>query len=677
MKYMIIDGRKVSFEKERNILEVVRKAKIEIPTFCYHSELSVYGACRLCLVDVEGKGILSSCSVIPEDGLVVKTNTSQIREMRKVTIELLLASYNHNCPSCSKNSSCKLQDIAYKLGVDKIRFKKFDKNLPIDTSSESLVRDPNKCILCGDCVRACEEIQGIGVLDFVSRGSNVSVQPAFMKDLSQVDCVYCGQCARVCPTGSIVPKSHIDKLWNQLDQKDKIVVAQIAPAVRVAIGEMFGAETGTIESGKMVSALKMMGFSKVFDTAFSADLTVIEETHEFLKRKEAQQNLPLFTSCCPGWVKYAEQYHPDILGNLSTCKSPQQMMASVVKDRLPAMLNCKREDIIMVSIMPCTAKKFEASRVEFQHNDIPDVDIVITTQELARMITQAGIKFNELTPDEFDMPFGFKTGAGMIFGNSGGVSEAVLRYAYELKKKEKLDFVEFNELRDNKGIKTASINIEGEEIRIAVVQNLKNAKKIISEIKSGKVIYDLVEIMACPGGCVGGAGQPVYFDNSTLNNRKNSLYATDKMLQLHKSQDNPYINKIYKEWESQEDGQNKIHKLLHTSYIKRKRIEIEQLTLLKQSENTVDVHVCFGTSCFIKGSQSIMKKMLNYISDNDLTDIVNVKAGFCMENCDKGPTVTIGNEVIGKCTFEKAVDVMNKKITEMAIINEVVDIDRS
>ncbi|MBX3043354.1 MAG: [FeFe] hydrogenase, group A [Candidatus Kapabacteria bacterium] len=669
MKSMIIDGKKINFDKERNILEVVRKAKIEIPTFCYHSELSVYGACRLCLVEVEGRGILSSCSVIPEDGLVVKTNTSQIREMRKVTIELLLASYNHNCPSCSKNSSCKLQDIAFKLGVDKIRFKKFDKQLPIDNSSESLVRDPNKCILCGDCVRACEEIQGIGALDFVSRGSNVSVQPAFMKSLSQVDCVYCGQCARVCPTGSIVPKSHIDKLWAELDNNKKIVVAQIAPAVRVAIGEMFSSESGSIESGKMVSAMKMLGFDKVFDTAFSADLTVIEETREFIKRKESQKNLPLFTSCCPGWVKFAEQYHPEILDNLSTCKSPQQMMASVVKDSLPGMLNCKREDIVMVSVMPCTAKKFEASRDEFKVNGIPDVDIVITTQELARMITQSGIKFNELTPEEFDMPFGFKTGAGIIFGNSGGVSEAVLRYAYELKKKEKLEYVEFSEVRDNKGIKTASINIDGEEIRIAVVQNLKNAKEIISEIKSGKANYDLVEIMACPGGCVGGAGQPVYFNNDTLDNRKNALYATDKMLQLHKSQDNPYINKIYKEWEKQKDSHKLVHDLLHTSYRKRKRIEIEQLTLLKQSENTVNVHICFGTSCFIKGSQSIMKKMLNYISENDLTDIVNVKAGFCMENCDKGPTVTIGSEVIGKCTFERAVDVMNKQISELVISN--------
>ncbi len=667
MKYMIIDGRKISFENERNILEVARKAKIEIPTFCYHSELSIYGACRLCLVDVEGRGIVSSCSAMPEEGLVIKTNTSQIREMRKITIELLLASYDHNCPSCSKNSTCKLQDIAYKLGVDKIRFKKFDKQLPIDTSSESLVRDPNKCILCGDCVRACEEIQGIGVLDFVSRGSDVSVQPAFMKDLAHVDCVYCGQCARVCPTGAIVPKSHIDALWSQLDRKDKIVVAQIAPAVRVAIGELFGSEAGTIESGKIVAALKMMGFNHVYDTSFSADLTVIEETREFLKRKESGQNLPLFTSCCPSWVKYAEQFHPDILGNLSTCKSPQQMMASLVKDRLPAMINCKREDIVMVSIMPCTAKKFEASRDEFKVNGTPEVDIVITTQELARMIAQAGIQFNELTPDEFDLPFGYKTGAGIIFGNSGGVSEAVLRYAHELIKKEKLDYVEFSEVRNNTGIKSASINIDGAEIKIAIVHSLINAKEVLADIKSGKSKYDLVEIMACPGGCVGGAGQPVYFDNDTLSNRKNALYSTEKMLQLHKSQDNPYINKIYKEWESQEDGQHIAHNLLHTSYKKRKRIDIEQLTLLKQSDNTVDVHICFGTSCFIKGAQGIIKKMVKHINDNDLTNIVNVKVGFCMENCDKGPTVTIGNEVIGKCTFEKALDVMNKKIAEMTI----------
>jgi len=670
MKYMIIDGKKVSFDNERNILEVVRKAKIEIPTFCYHSELSVYGACRLCLVDIDGKGILSSCSVVPEDGLVVKTNTAQIREIRKVTIELLLASYDHNCPSCSKNASCKLQEIAYKLGVDKIRFKKFDKTLPLDTSSESLIRDPNKCILCGDCVRACEEIQGIGVLDFVSRGSKVSVQPAFMKDLSQVDCVYCGQCARVCPTAAIVPKSNIDELWKHIDNRKKTVVAQIAPAVRVAIGEMFGSEAGAIESGKIVAAMKMLGFDKVFDTAFGADLTVIEETHELLARKEKNLNLPLFTSCCPSWVKFVEQYHSDMLDNLSTCKSPQQMLASTIKEQLPNSLKCQREDIVVVSVMPCTAKKFEAAREEHLTNNNPDVDIVITTQELARMIIQAGIIFNELTPIDFDMPYGFKTGAGMIFGNSGGVSEAVLRYLYELKKKEKLNYVEFKEVRNNTGIKTANININGDDIKIAVVHNLKNAKQIIADVKAGNASFDIIEVMACPGGCVGGAGQPVYFDYHTIDKRKNAIYATDKMLQLHKSQDNPYIKDLYEQWNSLEDGHKYIHNLLHTSYKKRKRIDIEQLTLLKQSEDSVDVHICFGTSCFIKGSQTIMKKMLNYISENDLSDVVNVKAGFCMENCDKGPTVTIGNEVIGKCTFEKAVEVMNNKI-ESLLKNDV------
>ena len=396
---LTLNGRTVAFADERNLLEVIRKAGIDLPTFCYHSELSVYGACRLCIVDIEGRGLHASCSVKPEPGLKVKTHTDELRDIRKINLELLLAGHNRECTTCGKSASCRLLELSRRLGVDTVRFKETRPAAPIDDSNPSLVRDPNKCILCGDCVRACSEIQGIGAIDFAHRGSGAAVLPAFGKELAEVECVFCGQCARVCPTGAILPKSEIAAVWKALHDPKKKVVAQVAPAVRVALGEAFGLPAGADVTGKIAAALKAAGFAAVYDTSFAADLTVIEEASEFLERKKKGEKLPQFTSCCPAWVRCCEQYDPELLPNLSTCKSPQQMFGALAKRMLPQTLGVPAAEIVVVSIMPCTAKKSEARRPEFATDGRPDVDFVLTTQELARMIEEAGLDFRNLPPE--------------------------------------------------------------------------------------------------------------------------------------------------------------------------------------------------------------------------------------------------------------------------------------
>ena len=666
-KFLYVDGRKITFNGERNLLEVIRKANIEIPTFCYHSELSVYGACRMCLVEVEGRGLQSSCSVLPEHGIKIKTSTEEIRDIRKIAIELLLANHDHNCPTCPKSNACKLQDIAFRLGVKQVRFKRTQTYSNIDFSSFALVRDPNKCILCGDCVRACEEIQGIGAIDFAHRGSNVQVLPAFGKNLADVECVDCGQCARVCPTGSITPKSEIDEVFHHLGNPELVVVAQLAPAVRVAIGELFGMKKGEILTGQIVAALKMLGFNAVYDTSFAADLTVIEEANEFLKRKSENANLPLFTSCCPAWVKFAEQYFPEDTKHLSSCKSPQQMFGSVAKELLPKQFSIPPENIKVISIMPCTAKKFEARRNEFIHSGIPDVDNVITTQELALMIKQAGIKFENLTPESFDLPLGFKTGAGVIFGASGGVSEAVLRYVFEKVNGYTLTNVDFAEVRGEASLRELEIMLGGQPVRMAIVNGLKNAKQLMRDIKSGKKQFDLVEVMACPGGCVGGAGQPVHFDSDIRNERTKGIFAADKMLQLHKSQENPYVSHLYSTLLG-EPGSEKSHHMLHTHFQNRKRIEDDGFELHSgDADKKLQINVCIGTSCYLKGSQRILHKLIQHIEKNDLKENVDVAATFCMEHCDKGPTVRIGGTVITKCDYETAKTVLQSELKKEEI----------
>jgi NADH-quinone oxidoreductase subunit G len=663
-KTLNIDGRDVPINGERNLLELIRKADIDLPTFCYHSDLSVYGACRLCLVDVAGRGIQGACSTPPEPGLKIRTQTAEIREIRKIAIELLLANHERECTTCAKSAACKLQDVARKLGIGKVRFKTLHEPRPVDHSSLSLVRDPNKCVLCGDCVRFCSEIQGIGAIDFAYRGHDAAVLPAFGKNLGEGECVNCGQCAAVCPTGALTPRSEIDGVWAALSDPGKTVVAQIAPAVRMGIGELFGMPPGESTRGQMVAALKRLGFEKVYDTSYGADLTVVEEANEFLGRKTKGGKLPLFTSCCPGWVKFAEQYFPELLPNLSTCKSPQQMLGAVAKELLPAELGVKKENLVMVAIMPCTAKKFEARRPEFASGGIADVDYVLTTQELARMIEEAGLRFTRLPAESFDMPMGFKTGAGVIFGNSGGVSEAVLRYASEKVTGKKLANPDFPAVRGEDGLRIVAVPLEGITLKLGIVFGLKNARTLAEKARRGKCDLDLIEVMACPGGCIGGAGQPVSRDPEIRKLRTKGLYDVDKNMELHKSQENHFVTECYEKHLGEIGGRN-AHRLLHTHYHNRCRITGEEIALGEgPAENKLKVKVCAGTNCFLKGSQNILHDLLEHVQKEGLEDRVDLGASFCFEKCEQGPTVRVDGTQIQGCTSATAKAEITQKLKE-------------
>lgn len=543
-EFMIIDGQKVELKGEKNILEVIRKAGIDLPTFCYHSELSIYGACRMCIVEDKWGGVITSCSTPPKAGMEIYTNTPKLQRHRKMIIELILADHDRDCTVCEKNGKCKLQELAIKLGIKKVRFNETSEVFPLDESSKSIIRNPNKCINCGDCVRMCEEVQGVGILAFAHRGSKIKVTTAFDKPLAEVDCVNCGQCASVCPTGALIIKDETSDVWKAIFDKNKRVVAQIAPAVRIALGEEFGLNPGEIVTGKIAAALRKLGFDEVYDTAFSADLTVIEESKEFMARLSKGENLPLFTSCCPAWVKHVEDRYPELRKNVSSCLSPQQMFGSVVKEYYGDLKEDTRETII-VSVMPCTAKKFEANREEFKINGKPTVDIVITTQELASMIKEAGIVFNEIERESMDMPFGFASGSGIIFGVTGGVAEAVLRHSLKENKSKNLKELTFVGVRGMDGIKEATVEIDGKNINIAVVHGLKNAQDLIKKIKNGEKAYHFVEVMACPGGCIGGGGQPNHCSSALKKLRSSGLYNVDNITHIKRSEENPMIKSLY------------------------------------------------------------------------------------------------------------------------------------
>jgi NADH-quinone oxidoreductase subunit G len=645
-----VDGLPAVLEGEKNLLELIRKSGIELPTFCYHSEISVYGACRMCMVDVEGRGIMPACSTKPEDGMVVHTNTEEIRAMRRMIIELMLAAHDQNCTVCHKSGDCRLQSISRQLGVDKVRFKRIRNVEPKDESSDAILRDPSKCILCGDCVRTCNEVQSVGALDFAYRGAAARVVTSFNKPMAEVECVNCGQCVKVCPVGALTPKYEIAEVWAAIHNPKKTTVVQIAPAVRVALGEYFGYKPGTLTIGKIVSALRRIGFDKVYDTCFGADFTVVEEGREFIDRLQKGENLPLFTSCCPAWVKFAEQYYPDLLNNLSTCRSPQQMFGSLCKTELAKKTGIAREDLIVVSIMPCTAKKFEARRSQFKVDGNQDVDYVLTTKELSLMIAENGIDFERLDLSSFDMPFGFSTGGAVIFGSSGGVSEAVLRFAADALQKGSAR--EFKQFRYNDNTKTAEINVGGKNLSLCVVSGLSNARKVIDMIRRGEIHYDLIEVMACAGGCVNGGGQPIVSDNgSAIKDRSKGLYDNDRMLQFHISSENPYLKQIYQEELSPHDA----HRLLHTSFENRKRIEQEDFVInASPGEKKLTLSVCFGTSCFLRGSQELYKQLTGYVRDNSLENVTEFKANFCGKMCKKGPVVTVNNKTIENCTLELA-----------------------
>jgi len=567
-KNVYINGRPVVIDGERNLLELISKSGIDLPTFCYNSDLSIYGACRLCLVEIEGRGIVGSCSTPPEPGMKILTHTEDIREIRKVAIELFLANHDGNCPTCLKSDDCQLQNLARRLGVDTVRFQSVLKRKPIDDSSMSIVRNPNKCVLCGDCARMCSEIQGIGAIDFTHRGHEAAVEAAFGNRIGDVECVNCGQCTNVCPTGALCLKPEMEEVWKALINKDAYTVAVIAPAVRIAIGEIFGMEAGTVSTGQMLAALKRLGFEQVYDVSFAADLTIIEEGTEFLKRKAAGAKLPHLTSCCPAWVKYVEHFYPNLLENLSTCKSPLQMFGSLLKDRLPAMMNIPGERVKVVAITPCTAKKFEAKRPEFFNNGIPDVDHVITTIELGRMIKAVGIQFSDLSPESFDMPFGFSTSAGVIFGNSGGVTEATLRFTVEKLSGKPLSKLDFMEVRGESGIREAFIEVGGTELRFAVVHGLKNAKELLDRIAAGTCRYDFIEVMACPQGCINGGGQPLNHTHNYKQLRTKGLFSAGKMFHLHKPQDNVMVSECYQRHLGDVGGPL-AQRLLHTHYRNR------------------------------------------------------------------------------------------------------------
>lgn len=561
MGIMTIDGQSIEFTDEPNVLSVIRKAGIDIPTLCYHSELSIYGACRLCTVENDRGKTFASCSEKPKDGMVVYTNTPRLMRYRKLILELLLAAHCRDCTTCIKSGECHLQELAHRMGVHEIRFENVREQQPIDTSSHAIIRDPNKCILCGDCVRMCDNVQNINAIDFAYRGTEAQVMPAFNKKIAETDCVGCGQCRVVCPTGAISIRTNIDEVWEALADKNTKVIAQIAPAVRVAIGDHFGYAKGENVMGKLVGVLHRLGFDEVYDTSYGADLTVVEESKEFIERFTSGQKMPLFTSCCPAWVKYCETKYPEFVPNLSTCRSPQQMFGAVVREYYKDPEKNEGKKIVSVSIMPCTAKKEEILRPESFTNGNQDVDYVLTTTEVVRMIRKSGIVFDRVEIEAADVPFGIGSGSGVIFGVTGGVTEAVLRRLQQGHSRVDMEAIKKSGVRGDEGIKTLTYDYNGREIRAAVVNGLANADKLLQKIKNHEEEYDFVEIMACRRGCIMGGGQPVNAGPRTRKARMKGLYDTDINTQIKKSNENPMILSLYDTL-----LKGKEHELLHRNF---------------------------------------------------------------------------------------------------------------
>ncbi len=562
-KYMIIDGERVPFTDEKNILAVIRKAGIILPTFCYYSDLSIYGACRMCVVEDNRGGIVASCSTPPKNGMEIRTNTPQLYYHRKRILELLLAAHCRDCTTCEKNGKCKLQELANRFSIPGVRFENTNPIRPIDTSSKAIVRNPNKCILCGDCVRVCSEIQHVGAIDFAHRGADMEISTAFGKDIADTNCVNCGQCAAVCPTGAITIKNDTHDVWEAIHNPNKRVVIQIAPAVRVAIGEAYGYDPGENTIGKLIASLRMLGVDAIFDTSVGADLTIMEESEELLESlEETERKYPLFTSCCPGWIRYVETQYPHLMPYVSTSKSPMQMFGAVIKEYYRKQDRKEGKETVSVAIMPCTAKKFEASRDEFKKDGIPYVDYVLTSEEVIGMLKEIGIRFDRLAPEAFDMPFSIYSGAGVIFGATGGVTEAAVRRVVADKSPKALKEIEFIGVRGMEGLKVCELDLGERTIRIGIVSGLGNADDLIQKIESGEEHFDFVEVMACLGGCVAGAGQP--FARSTEKRmRAEGLYKDDKALQIKRSEENPLVDTLYKDL-----LKNREHELLHVNYIK-------------------------------------------------------------------------------------------------------------
>ncbi|AZO96229.1 NADH-dependent [FeFe] hydrogenase, group A6 [Halocella sp. SP3-1] len=563
-----IDGKTYNVNEGSSILEAAGKAHIKIPTLCYEEGLSIYGGCRLCVVEIEGERLLQpACATEIKEGMVIKTHSPKVQKVRRNLFELIIASHDIscelNCLTCSKNGNCELRQAADIIGINQVRLKSRDKGYSEDRSSYSIIREPNKCITCGRCIRKCEEVQGIGIFTMANRGPATIVTTFEDKGMGNVECTNCGQCIHSCPTGALHEVYHYENVWDVLNDPSKHVVVQTAPAVRVAISEPFGAEPGAVATGQMVAALRRLGFDRVFDTNFTADLTIMEEGTELIERINNGGVLPLLTSCSPGWIKFIEHFYPDLLPNISSCKSPQQMFGAVAKTYYAEKNNIPLEDVVVVSVMPCTAKKFEARRPEMEG----DVDFVLTTRELARMIKTAGIDMLALEEEEYDNLMGVSSGAADIFGATGGVMEAALRTAYELITGEELEKLDFEMVRGLEGIKVAEIDINGLKVKGGVAHGLGNVRKLMDRIKSGEEFH-FIELMACPGGCLGGGGQPIPTNEETRTRRMKAIYEIDKGKKMRKSHENSYVQKLYDDYLGK-PGSHRAHELLHTSYTAR------------------------------------------------------------------------------------------------------------
>ncbi|ABR30357.1 iron hydrogenase [Thermosipho melanesiensis] len=646
---IIVNGKETIInDNAKNLLEALKEVGIEIPNLCYLSETSIYGACRMCLVEVDNQ-ITTSCSIKPYEGMNVKTHTPEIYEMRRGILELLLASHNRDCTTCERNGNCKLQKYAEEFGIRKVRFDKIDKPNIIDYSS-IIIRDNSKCILCGDCVRVCDEIQSIGAIDFAFRGFEAQVMPAFGEELANTACVLCGQCVAHCPTGALTFRNDIQKVYKAMEE-EKFVIGMIAPAVRASIQEELGLDGDVVTAGRIVNFLKMIGFKKVFDVSFAADLVAYEEAHEFKERLERGEKLPQFTSCCPGWVKFAEHNYPELLDNLSSVKSPQQALGSVIKRIYAKEMGIDPKDIFLVSIMPCTAKKFEAEREEFAG----EVDVVITTKELSQIIRSSGFDLKSIPPIPFDRPYGLSSQAGLSFGKTGGVFSSVLKV---LNDEIGLENVETKEVE--KGIRiTNATTKDGKTINGVVVFGLGNVRKVMEKLNDWNV--DIVEVMACDYGCIGGGGQPYPNDTEIRIKRAKILNEVVGIDVLISPTENYHMLSLY-ENHLKAPLSHESHKLLHTTYKNRKRIkngDIEIIPLPVDEDKKTVVKVCLGTSCYAKGSYELLSQLIKLTNEEELSN-VEIKGTFCLEKCGNAPNVMVNDKIIDEASIEKIKEVLKE-----------------
>ena len=561
MGHMIINGNRVKFTDEKNVLTVIRNAGIDIPTLCYHPDVEAYGSCRLCTVEDDRGKTFASCAEVPKDGMVVYTNTERLMHYRQMILELLLASHDRDCTTCSVNADCHLQDLAHRMGVDNVRFKNTKEIHPVDATSPSIIRDQNKCILCGNCIRSCGDIQSVSAIEFAYRGTDALVTPAFNRTLSQTDCVGCGQCRIVCPTAAIKINTNTQQIWDAIQDPNTMVVAQVAPAVRVSLGDKFGLPKGHNVMGSLVSVLHNIGFDEVYDTNYAADLTTLEESAEFLERFTNNENMPLFTSCCPAWVKFCETRHPDLAHHISTCRSPMGMFGAVIQEYFRNSDRLAGKKLVSVAIMPCTAKKGECIRPDNSTFGVQDVDYVLTTEEVYQMVRKSSYEFDKVEIEAPDVPFGIGSGGAQIFGVTGGVTEAVLRRLSKDHHRDAMKAIAESGVRGDDGIKEFSVDYQGHTVNICVVSGLANADKVMNSIRSGEKHYDLVEVMACRRGCIMGGGQTSRSGPRTRIGRMAGIYDIDARLEIKKSDENPTATMLY-------DGllKGKVHDLLHRNF---------------------------------------------------------------------------------------------------------------